>query len=183
MSSHLSWLVHMSGIPFHQALQSQAFNSFDIIHRLYLYSNIYSIVNSFTAVSEGVYVYNQCTIWLKGKFTYVVNNVYEDVDFIRVAWEIVKKPFCVRPNATFGRQLYALVHNVNSNLGNLECVIVFIDTSWESRLLALFVKRKILPPSLEIALSFFTVVLRFFIHHTVLAIMWHIWATRYRAKP
>ena len=126
MSSHLSWLVHMSGIPFHQALQSQAFNSFDIIHRLYLYSNIYSIVNSFTAVSEGVYVYNQCTIWLKGKFTYVVNNVYEDVDFIRVAWEIVKKPFCVRPNATFGRQLYALVHNVNSNLGNLECVILFL---------------------------------------------------------
>lgn len=93
---------------------------------MYLYSNIYSTVDSFFAVSEGVYVYNQCTIWLKGKFTYVVNNVYEDVDFIPVAWEIVKKPFCVRPNATFGRQLYALVHNVNSILGNLESVILFL---------------------------------------------------------
>lgn len=106
--------------------QSQAFNSFDIIHRLSLYSNIYSTVDSFIIVSEGVYVYNQCTIWLKGKVTYVVNNVYEDVDFIPVAWDIVKKPFCVRPNATFGRQLYALVHNVNSILGNLESVILFL---------------------------------------------------------
>ena len=118
--------MHMSGIPFYQALQSQAFNSFYIIHRLYLYSNIYSTVDSFIAVSEGVYVHNQCTIWLKGKFTYVVNNVYEDVDFIPVAWEIVKKPFYFRPNATFGRQLYALVHNVNSILGNLESVILFL---------------------------------------------------------
>ena len=97
-----------------------------LLIRLYLYSNIYSTVDSFIAVSEGVYVYNQCPIWLKGKFTYVVNNVYEDVDFIPVAWEMVKKPFCVRPNATFGRQLYALVYNVNSILGNLESVILLL---------------------------------------------------------
>ena len=49
-------------MPFYQALQSQAFNSFDIIHSLYLYSNIYSTVDSFIAVSEGVYVHNiSCT--------------------------------------------------------------------------------------------------------------------------
>ena len=81
---HLSWLVYTSNIPFYQALQSQAFNSFAIIHRLYLYSNIYSTVVYFIPFSEGAYVYNRCTIWLKVKFTNVVKNVYKDVDFMHL---------------------------------------------------------------------------------------------------
>ena len=62
-------------------------------------------------------------------------------------WEIVKKPFYVRPNATFGRQLYALVHNVNSILGNLESVILFLLLRlWNPDFLHYLLREKFGPP-------------------------------------